>query len=284
MGFTLAVVSAVILGAGDFFGGMAAKRAHVWTVVIWSNIAGLVVALVLATVVGAGGIRASDVVWGALAGLCGTASVLLLYHALATGVMSLVAPVTAAAGAAFPVVAGLLSGDRLASVAIVGLAFGIGAILLVSMGAARVPTSAQRRRRSLLLAVLAGIGIGAFFVLLAHTDRTSSLWPLVWARCASLPVLIALALHNGISFRMPKGSLRPALLSGLLDMASSALFVVAVRMGDLSTVGLLASLYPVSTVLLARMVLAERIRPVQHVGVLLAMGSIVLLALADGTR
>ncbi|GGV01157.1 multidrug transporter [Kitasatospora herbaricolor] len=280
MNLVLALASALVLGSADFVGGLAAKRAAAAVVVIWSNAAGLATALLLVTVLSRSGTGWGDMLWGGLAGLCGSVGAILLYRALAGGVMSLVAPTTAAAAAALPVVAGVLTGDRLTTLAVLGVVTALGAVLLVSLGDATPDADGGRREtlRSLGLALLAGAGFGAFFVLLSRTPGHSGPWPLVWARCASLTLLLGIAAARRTSLRLPAAAARPALLSGLLDMASSALFLVAVRGGSLAVVGLLSSLYPVSTVVLARFVLKERIRPVQHCGVALAVGSVLLFA------
>jgi drug/metabolite transporter (DMT)-like permease len=194
--------------------------------------------------------------------------------------MSLVAPTTAAAAAALPVVAGVLTGDRLTALAVIGVICALASVLLVSLTGDESTGSDDRRKvfRSVGLALLAGAGFGLFFVFLSRTPSESSLWPLVWARCASLTLLVGLGLARRTPLRLPARPARLALLSGALDMGSSALFLVAVKGGSLAIVGLLASLYPISTVLLARFVLKERIRRIQHIGVVLAVGSVLLLA------
>ncbi|GHH00371.1 DMT family transporter [Streptomyces rubradiris] len=279
----LALTSAMVLGSADFVGGLATKRARAFVVVCWSNTAGLVTALAFAGFLSRGGTGWWEVAWGGLAGLCGSLGAVLLYHALANGVMSLVAPTTAAAAAALPVIAGVLLGDRLTALAVVGALCALGSVLLVSLngdGGDGTGVSADRRKalRSLGMALTAGAGFGLFFVFLARTPSHTSLWPLVWARCASLTLLLGLNLVRRTPLRMSGQPRRLALLSGVLDMGSSILYLVAVRDGTLAIVGLLASLYPISTVLLARFVLKERIRGIQQVGVVLAVGSVLLLA------
>lgn len=277
----LALASAMVLGSADFVGGLAAKHARAFVVVCWSNTAGLLTALAFAGVLSRGGTSWSEAAWGGLAGLCGSIGAVLLYHALANGVMSLVAPTTAAAAAALPVIAGVLTGDRLTAPALFGVVCALASVLLVSLSGEGPEKQARDRKkalRTLGIALLAGAGFGLFFVFLARTPSDSSLWPLVWARCASLALLLALGLARRTPLRLSRQTARLALLSGVLDMGSSVLYLVAVRDGSLAIVGLLASLYPISTVLLARFVLKERIRRIQHVGVILAVGSVLLLA------
>lgn len=270
----LAISSAFTLGAGDFFGGMASRRARVWPVVLWSNISGLVVALTGAVAL-SGAVHLSDLLWGAAAGVLGGLSTVCLYQALATSAMSVAAPVSAAVGAAMPVLAGLLSGERPPAIVLLGLVTGLVAIPFVSVGR----TAARPALRPLALAVTAGLCLGGFLVLLSQAEATRSLWLLVAARCASIPLVTLVALRQRAGLTLPRVAWRDSALAGALDMTSNVLFVMAMWHGELATVGLLTSLYPVGTALLAHLVLGERIRPAQHVGVLLALGSVVLVAL-----
>lgn len=276
MSALLALASALLLGSADFTGGLAAKEGQATTVVVWSNATGLAVALVLVAGLSGGLPTRADMLWGAAAGVFGAIGAVLLYRALADGVMSVVAPLTAGAAASVPVVFGLAGGDPIHA----GMAYGLG------MGLVSIPLLSMSRRGAdertawlpIGMALLAGLGFGAFYVCLAQTASASSLWPLVAARCASLPVMIATALLAGGSLKVEPRVARLAVLCGVLDMLSSALFVAAVRIGYVSIAGLLASLYPLSTLLLARAILRERPRPIQQVGVALALGSVLLLA------
>lgn len=283
----LALGSAVVLGSADFAGGLATKRAAAMTVVLWPNAAGLLTAAVFVGMLG-GTPTWPDLGWGAVAGLAGGVGVILLYHALAHGVMSVVSPVTSTASASLPVLVGLLTGDAVSVLTAGGLACGVLAIPCVSMSpgggpAAADPTGGGRsgggwRSRGVLGALAAGAGFGVFFVLVSRTGSGSGLWPLVAARCASVPVIALLLPLRRQRFGLPGSTARLAVLSGVLDMLGNVLFLAAVRGGYLSVVGLLASLYPVSTLVLARVVLGERASRIQRAGVVLALTSVSLLA------
>ena len=279
MSLLLAVISSLVLGAADFAGGLAAKGMRTVTVVIWSNAAGLLVALVAVVLVVPGTPRAADLGWGALAGLCGSLGAGLLYRALASGAMLLAAPVAAAAAALLPVLVGVTMGERLGPLTAVGVGVAVVAVALVS----RRPADRIRRPAApavtVLLGVGAGLGFGAFMVALSQTPATSGLWPLVIARCASLSTLLAVAAVHRVPIRPATPGRRLAWLAGVLDMGSSVLYLLAVREGSLALVGLLASLSPVSTVFLARLLLRERTYVWQRIGAGLAMGSVLLLAL-----
>jgi drug/metabolite transporter (DMT)-like permease len=280
MYLALALLSSLVLGSADFVGGAAARRARALVIVVWSNGAGLLAALVLVLLVVPARLTAADLAWGAAAGISGSLGAVLLYRALAIGVMSVVAPTSAAAAAAVPVTVGLALGDRLTGLGMVGVIVALVSVVLLTRTAAPVEVDRTRSAPAMGYAVLAGISFGIFLVLLAQTSSASGLWPLVGARCASLSLLTGLALVRRESLRLTAPTARLAVLAGVLDMASNVLFLVAVRGGQLALVGLLASLSPLGTVGLARLVLRERIRAIQGVGAALAMGSVMLLAMA----
>lgn len=286
MSLLLAVLSSVVLGGADFAGGIAAKRLAASTVVIWSNVAGLLVAVTAAATVVPGQPRLTDVGWGALAGLASSVGATLLYRALATGAMMLAAPVAAVAAALLPVAAGVFVGERLGPGALVGVGLALVALALVSRSGRVGPERLSARTApsapaavTIGLAVAAGLGFGAFMVALSPTPVASGLWPLVFARGTSLGVLLVAARARRRSVRAPVTALTWCWLTGVLDMASSVLYLVAVRDGSLALVGLLASLAPVSTVVLARVVLRERTWLWQRIGAGLAMSSVLLIAL-----
>jgi drug/metabolite transporter (DMT)-like permease len=277
MSLVLALLSSVVLGSADFVGGLAARRALAGVVVIWSNAVGLAMALVVVLLLPAH-LSAADLGWGLLAGTCGSLGAVLLYRALAVAAMSVVAPTAAAAAAVIPVLAGLLMGERLSPAGGAGITAALVAVVLTSR------TAADRHwrphvRRGAGYALLAGVAFGVFLVVLARASAASGLWPLVAARTASLTVLLGLALGRGLSLRPTGTATRLSALAGVLDMTANVLFLVAIQAGTLAVVGLLASLSPLGTVLLAGIVLKERLRPVQGTGIVLAMTSVLLLAL-----
>ena len=275
MYIALALLSSLALGAADFVGGAAAKRVSATVVVVWSHAAGLLVGVMLVVP----GIAArADLAWGAAAGLSGSIGAVLLYRALACGVMSLVAPASAAAAAAFPVAVGLARGERLGGPGILGVMAALVSVVLLTRVASPSPVQPARAARAMTYAVLAGISFGVFLVLLAQTSSASGLWPLVGARSASLTLLFGVALARRETLRLTSVPGGAALLAGVLDMTANVLFLMAVRGGDLAVVGLLASLSPLGTVALARLVLRERLRATQGFGAALAIGSVMLLA------
>jgi drug/metabolite transporter (DMT)-like permease len=272
----LALFSAATYGVGDFCGGLAARRIPATSVLLWSHLVGLVL-MAASTLVVAGEATGGDLVIGAVGGLCGAAGVGLLYQGLAVGRMSVIAPVTALLTAAVPLGAGYLEGERPGAAAVVGMALALVAIVLVSAeGDGDLRPSDLR---GVTYALGAGLGFGLFFVALSHTGADAGLWPLVAARGASVTVVGAAALLGIVSKRLPvPGSRALTATAGALDAQANVLYLLAVREGLVSVVSVLAALYPVSTVILARVVLHERFHRLQLIGMALALPATVLMA------
>lgn len=280
MSETLAVLSSIVYGSADFLGGLASRRVSVLAVIVVSQASGFLVLALTIPMLPAASPTAADLGWGAAAGLFGLVGLGLLYQALATGTMSLVAPVTAAWAAIVPVLAGVAMGERLNAAAVAGILLALVAIVLVSQaeGGPGNPASARDAlRRSLGLAVTSGIIIGFFLVAMDFTRRESGLWPLVAARTASLALAGPYLLVKRVGLPRERSLVTLVLGSGFLDMVANILFLLAVQRGMLSIVATLTSLYPASTVILARMVLGERLRPIQAGGVACALAAVVLI-------
>jgi drug/metabolite transporter (DMT)-like permease len=221
----------------------------------------------------------ADLTWGAAAGLAGAAGLVVFFRTLARGVMSVIAPVTALTAAAVPVLVGLAGGDRIDFWAAAGIVLALAAVVLVS---AEGGLSALRDARpgSLAPALLAGSMFGLFFVLLDRTSDGSGLTPLVTARLASVGLVVVVALAGRQSLRVTRAALPLVAASGVGDMTANALFLLATQQdGQLAITGVLASLYPVSTVVLAQLVLRERLVGAQVAGLGAAVAAVVLITL-----
>lgn len=277
MAALLALAAAIVWGASDFGGGMASRRAPAVGVVVVSQGAGLLSVLALAPLLG-GSPRPADMLWGGAAGLAGGLALVVFYTALAGSSMSVVAPVTALCAAAVPVLVGLMLGERLAPLTAAGIVLAMVAVLLV---AAEEGLGSLRRARpaGLIPAIVAGTGFGLFFVLIDRTHSEAGLWPLAAARLVSVAVLLLLALAGRRAVRVPLLLLPVVALVGVGDMAANALFLAATHVGELAVTGVLASLYPASTVLLAQLVLRERLVRVQVAGLGAAAVAVVLITL-----
>ncbi|MFJ2031882.1 EamA family transporter [Streptosporangium sp. NPDC087985] len=271
----LATLCAVVYGTADFFGGLATRRSRVLAVVALSQTAGLVlVTLVLPFLPGV--LTTRGLAWGMAAGVAGAVGLVLFYRALATGVMSVVAPITAITAAGLPVLFGLATGDRPEPVALGGVALALVAVLLVSRDSS--PAAAGRGSGPVLASLAAGAGFGGFFVLLSRAPDDDGMWPLFGARLASVALIALLALATRRTLRPGPGALHIIVAAGILDMAANVLFMLAQQRGLLSIVAVLVSLYPASTLLLARHVLGERLNAVQVVGVGCTLAAVALIA------
>ena len=278
MAVVLALASAVVYGTADFLGGLASRRTSAFGVVALSQIVGLVALLALLPWLG-GPVAVTDLAWGAAAGLAGAAGLLIFFRTLARGVMSVIAPITAVTAAAVPVLVGLLGGDRIGPWAAVGIVLALAAVVLVS---AEGGLSALRTAppASVAPALAAGMAFGLFFVLLDRTSEEAGLTPLVAARLASVALVVALALATRQSLRVGRPALPLIALSGVGDMTANALFLLATQAdGQLAITGVLASLYPVSTVVLAQLLLRERLARAQVAGLGTAVAAVVLITL-----
>lgn len=272
----LATACAIVYGTADFCGGLATRRSRVLSVVVLSQTAGMILVIALLPVLPG---QAGDgaLLWGLAAGVAGVTGLVLFYRALATGVMSVVAPTTAVTSAALPVLFGLVSGERPALMAMIGVVLALLSVLLVS----RSPRGeGATSLSSMLVALAAGAGFGGFFILLAQAPEGSGMWPLLGARLASVSIVVVVAVTTRRSLKPSGGSMAIIAAAGLLDMAANVLYLLAEQRGLLSLVAVLVSLYPASTLLLARYVLGERLRAVQMAGVAFALGAVALIAVA----
>ena len=278
MAVLLALGCAVVYGASDFLGGLASRKATVFGVVALSQLAGLVALLALLPWLG-GPVSRADLGWGAAAGLVGATGLLVFFRALSRGVMSVIAPVTAVTAAAVPVLAGLLIGNRIGPWAGAGILLALIAVVLVSAEGGLGQLRAARPA-NLGAPLIAGTAFGCFFVLLDRTSADAGLTPLVAARLASFALVVVVALVGRRSLRVGRVALPLVLVSGVGDMTANALFLLATQQeGQLAITGVLASLYPVSTVVLAQAVLRERLVSAQVAGLGAALTAVVLITL-----
>lgn len=275
-----ALGSAACYGGGDFLGGMAARRLHAIAVVALSHAFSLLLIVPVAVMVGAASVGAGDLGCGAAAGLIGGTGVGLLYAALARGVMSVVAPVTAACAATVPVVVGLAQGERPGAVALAGVSLAVAAVVLLGWGG-QGPAGGSGAARTMVESLGAGLAFGFVYVLLARAGGGSGLWPLVAQRSVSASLFGGLALAGGMAAALPARprAVATTLVCGVLDTTANVLYLTAARHGLLSLAAVLASLYPVGTVLLARAVLGERLAPIRSAGLALALAAVILIAL-----
>jgi len=273
----LACTTAALFGFSDFLGGTASRRDSAFAVTANAHLLGVAI-FAVAVLVFPAPHSTRDLVWGAVAGVSGGLGVACLYAALAAGRMSIVAPVTAALSGAIPAVVDLARGTRVGPYSIAGIALALVAIVVVSMNA-HPDDRADMPPRAIVLSLLAGVGFAACFLSFAATAPTSGLWPLLAARATSALMLGGVTLLR----RGRMGVVREARLAtygaGALDTMANVTMLAAIRIGPLAVASVLGSLYPVMTILLARIVLGERMRWLQRAGVAVALVAVVLTAL-----
>jgi drug/metabolite transporter (DMT)-like permease len=267
------LASALCWGAGDFSGGLATKRAPVFAVLAIGQAGGLLLLIVLALAWGEPLPSATDLGWGLAAGLAGAIGLASLYRALAIGQMGMVAPLSAVLTAALPALFGALTEGLPGALKLGGFGLALLAIWLVagtdrSVGA----------RDGLGLAALAGCGFGIFFILVHRAGANAVFWPLCAARIGSLAFVLPISLGRRQLALPGWWLLVLVLLSGALDVAGNAFFVLAGQAGRLDVAAIISSLYPASTVLLAALLLGERVLRVQLVGIMAALAAIALIA------
>ncbi|MCS5734582.1 DMT family transporter [Herbiconiux daphne] len=303
----LGLAGAMIYGGSDFLGALASRRINPLRVTALSAFAGLLLLVALSPLLGAAW-SPEAVLWGIVSGVAGAGAIALLYASLAIGPMSILSPLTALVSALVPMTVGLLSGERLPLIGYIALAIALVAVVLVGF----VPEKGAARPslRGLVMAVGSGALIGVFLVVIDLTPADSGLAPLLLSRAvntvvtgAAVGVLALLALRRRRAAdpaltapaadgpatptpadaavpRWARNALALAIVCGVVDALANVLLLLALRAGELTVVSVLTALYPAGTVVLAAVLLKERVAPVQVVGLVLAFVAAAMLSLA----
>lgn len=268
--------SALTWGAADFTGGIASKRTNVFGVVIGAEGFGMVLFFILAVAFRELVPPWQTWLWGAASGLSGGFGLLLLYRALSNGRMSIAAPVSAVIAAIIPVVVGAFL-DGLPGVwTFVGILLALAAVWLIAHGEGGKENAAIRLNE-IILPLIAGVVFGMYFVFMHQASQEAIFWPIVASRLASTAGILGYALVTRQSWSPGRKTWPLIALSGILDASGNAFYVLGGQMGRLDVSAVLGSLYPGSTVLLARLILHERLNRLQLAGILAALTAIVLM-------
>jgi drug/metabolite transporter (DMT)-like permease len=286
----LGLAAAVLYGSGDFLGGMATRRAHVLTVLMLVETAAVIVAVATAVIFGGPG-SLPGLAWGFSAGAIGGLGLIIFYVGLAAGPMSVVAPVSGLVATVLPVAVALAGGERPGAGVYAGALLCLVAIVLASSasetddpgdrgGAGRTGLAHPPRRlgRAIAYGTASGVSFGLFFLLIRNAGQSGEVWPVAAGRIGELAVVLAAAAVLRPGLRGLRGGIPLAAVSaGVIDVVANLCYVAATRIGAFGLAVVLASLYPGVTVLLARMVLGERLRWIQRVGLGLAAIGILLV-------
>jgi drug/metabolite transporter (DMT)-like permease len=277
MAIALALAAAASWGLADFLAGLASRRVSVPVVLLLVEGGGLVVILAIALITRAQFFEDPADFWSAIGGgLSGVLGLGCFYGALAIGTMSVVAPISAA-GVALPVVVGIATGNRPSVLAAAGLVAIVAGVVLASREQHDDAAAAAAGRKAIGLALLSAVGFGGFFALTDAPADASVPWTLVLARSAALPFVLAIVAWRRPA--LPGGRFALGVAGvGCIDLLATSLIAIANTKGDLSVVSVLGGMYPVATVLLAAVVLHERVRRPQLAGIALALGGVAAVA------
>jgi drug/metabolite transporter (DMT)-like permease len=267
------LVAAVTWGSGDFAGGLLTRRSPVLAVVLVSQVVGAVIALALALLRGETMPLPTDLPWSIAGGLTGGVGIVALYRGLAVGRMGVVAPVTGVLAAAIPVVFGMLVEGLPTALVAIGIGLAIVAVVLVS----RV-NDGRDGPTGLWLALVAGVAIGGFGVAISQISDGHAFGPLTIIRASEGLLIGAIIVVGRQAWRADRRLLPTMAGVGVLDMAGNAGFILAVQAGSLAIAAILSSLYPVTTVILATVILRERVTRSHAVGIALAVAAIACIA------
>jgi drug/metabolite transporter (DMT)-like permease len=278
----LALLSALSYGTSDFLAGLMSRRASVFVVALTTQSTATVLTWI-ALPWAAKPLTSSALLWGTLAGAGAWAGTLFLYRGLALGRMSVVGPLSAVVTAAGSAITGVILGDRPTVLEVAGIATACVAVGLVSIDRSG-PGHARRIGVSsgFLEGALAGAGFTLLFVALNRAGSSAGLWPVALSQVSSLVLVAVLAAALSLAGRIRIGPVsqiwKGAVPAGVLGGIATGAYFVATQLGILTISAVLASLYPAATVVLAVMVLRERLHPLQGIGLGLAAASVALLA------
>ena len=277
MAILLGLLSAISFGSGDFFGGLSSKKASVIGVIAFSHLVGLIGVATYCF------LFAEAFTWealgvGAIAGAFGAGGLGYLYKGLSTGPMAVVATLTAITSAVVPALWGLVGGESLSVLAWIGIL-----IALVAIAFTSIPSNATADGvtvKVVIESLVAGVGFGVFFIILDTTAADVAPWPVVGARLVTvIPLIPFVMITQSKELQVLRATSKTIVLTGVFDTLANVLFLAATVRGDLSIVAVLSSLYPVSTVILARTVLDEKISLLQLIGMVLALTATTFIAL-----
>jgi drug/metabolite transporter (DMT)-like permease len=275
LGVIFALTSAAVWGSGDFSGGLATRKSHQFQVLMLAALSGMVILCACGLLWGEEFPSHTSIFWGAMAGSAGALGMAALYKALSMGNTASVAPTSAITCAALPVLFGMITAGLPKGTQLFGFVLAFLGIWLVS----KSPSAGEKTfREGMLLAFLSGIGFGGFFIFIAQVDQGQVFFPILVARTITLSIaLLMLGLRR---IPIPALNSNPiALLAGVLDTSGNVFYLLATHYTRLDVAAVLSSLYPAGTVILATIILKEKVSLAQWTGASLCLLAVVLITI-----
>jgi drug/metabolite transporter (DMT)-like permease len=273
----LGLAASLSWGVGDFLGGLQSRRMPVVAVVLGSQLAGLALAVVVVAIRGTAPPGGDFLPYAAASSVGGIVGLTAFYKALSIGAMGVVAPLSSTA-AVIPLVVGLATGDSLTALQAAGIALAIAGVVLASREASDEAKGSAAVAKGAGYALVSAVGFGFFFLAMAHASDDDVLWAVCVNRTVSTLLLTAALLITRPTLGLKLKDMRVLAVVGVLDIAANWFFAVASTKGLVSVVAVLASLYPIVTVVLARVVLHERLRAIQRIGAAAALAGVALIS------
>jgi len=272
------LLSAVGWGAADFTGGIASRRTGAYRTVFYSEIIGLFFILLAVSITQEARPSWSTLLMAGTAGAIGTIALLTLYYALSIGKMSIATPVSALMAAALPVLAGTMMAGFPGALTFLGFGASLAAIWLISREEGN-QKNIITHINDLRMPLLAGIGFGTYFILMHRAAQTATFWPMVASRSGGILIMLVYIVVQRRPWRVEQGAWLYIVINSLLDVGGNTLFLLASQNGRMDVAAVLSSLYPAITVLLAALILKERVARTQSIGILLALFAIILFTI-----
>ena len=280
MGILLGLAAALLYGGSDFAGGLASRRFGPVRIAVVGSAVATMLAWAVLIIAGGPGPSVRAIAWGLASGLAGGTGTLVLYRGLARGQMSVVGPVSAVGAAVFPVLAGVVLGERPGLLAAFGVLVALPAIVLVAGGGSlRARLGRGLLGGGVLEGVGAGLAFGILFIGLAQAGRNAGLWPVASEQTGTLLPVLLVAVKTRVPLRIPVRAAGLPVLAGASGMAATLAYFYATHFSMLAVAAVIVSLYPGATVLLARVVLHERFSLAQRAGLGLCALAVAAIAL-----
>ena len=270
--------SALCYGTSDFLGGLFSRRFGAYRVTFYAALFGFPILLVAAAIIPQTGLTGSEWIICFLAGVTGSIGLLSLYLAMAIGKLSIAAPLSALIAALLPVTAGLITDGFPGPVVMAGFVLALVAVWLITRSSSG-EESDRFTLKDLRLPLIAGIGFGIYLILIHQASQHAVIWPMVGSRSAAILVLFIIAAFNRQLSLSQSFPWHLVLLSSVLDVGGNALYILAGQYGRMDVAAVLSSLFPGVTAILAWLILHEKINRSQAMGILAALGAIVLITI-----